>query len=325
MVTSRNKKKHKNSICVVVPAHNEEKKIGKVISTMPNFVDLIIVVDDASSDKTTSLAQKAANSYKKKVEIIKISRQRGVGGAIVEGYRRARQLKFTVTAVMAGDGQMDPKELKGIVEPIILKQADYVKGNRLVYEDSWQKIPKVRYLGNAALSLLTKIASGYWQLTDSQTGYTAISLTALERINIDKLYNDYGFPNDVLINLNTLNFKIKEIPIKPIYYTNAKSGMKLWKVIPRISWLLFRRFWWRMKVKYIIEDFHPLVFFYLLAFILGLCSLFLFGRLLIIWIRTDHLPPINTLAFFFCLTMTTQFATFAMWFDMDYNKDLKVK
>lgn len=316
---------NKKTICVVVPAHNEEKMIGKVIQTMPNFVDLIIMVDDCSQDKTAKNAVAAAKTSGHKIKVIILEQNSGVGTAIVVGYREAVKQKMDVTAVMAGDAQMDPAELRDIVMPVIRSEAEYVKGNRLIYGKAWQMMPKVRYLGNSALSLLTKIASGYWHVADSQTGYTAVSLKTLTEINLGNLYPRYGFPNDMLVHLNLINARVKEIQIKPIYHVNGKSGIRLWKVVPTISWLLIRRFFWRLKKKYIIEDFHPLVFFYFFSFVLNLIGLFLFIRLLYIWNMTGHIPPMNALALLFCMIMAPQFTFFAMWLDMDYNKDLKVK
>ncbi|MEI6040072.1 MAG: glycosyltransferase family 2 protein [Candidatus Berkelbacteria bacterium] len=315
----------RKKIAVVVPAHNEEKLIGKVIQTMPNFVDLIIIVDDASTDQTAKKVREAAKKFNKKVELIINRKNFGVGGAIVIGYEFALKKKIDCTAVMAGDAQMDPTELKDICLPVVRNEAEYVKGNRLIYGKAWQMMPKIRYLGNSALSLLTKIASGYWHVADSQTGYAAISYKALSEMNVGNLYKQYGFPNDVLVHLNLINARVKEIPIKPIYHTDGKSGIRIWKVIPTISWLLIRRFFWRLKKKYIIEDFHPLVFFYFFSMILTVVGLFLLVRLINIMVTTGHTPPMNALALFFCLIMAPQFSFFAMWFDMDYNKDLRVK
>lgn len=316
---------NKKKIAVVVPAYNEEKFICRVIKTIPNFVDLIIVVDDKSRDRTAIKAMAVGKETKKKVEIIVHPRNRGVGAAIVSGYRQGLKLKFDIMVVMAGDAQMDPAELKDIVKPIIIDEADYVKGNRLIYGQAWQMIPKVRYLGNSVLSFLTKIASGYWHVADSQTGYSAISRKTLEKIPLGNLYERYGFPNDLLVHLNLVNARLKEVPIKPIYHLNGKSGIKLWKVIPALSWLLLRRFFWRLKRKYIIADFHPLIFFYFFAILLAFFSLYLFIRLVVVWIQISHIPPINALALMFSLVMSSQLLFFAMWFDMDYNKDLRVK
>lgn len=315
----------KQKIAVVIPAYNEEKMISGVIKTIPDFVDLIIIVDDNSQDKTVQIVQKAARNLKKKIEIIKHKENQGVGAAIVNGYKRVLILKMDAVAVMAGDGQMDPTELKDLVLPIIHNEADYAKGNRLIYGQAWREIPRIRYLGNSVLSLLTKIASGYWHVADSQTGYTVISFKTLRSINLNNLYKRYGFPNDILIHLNIARARVQEMPIKPIYHQSGKSGIRLWQVVPTISWLLLRRFFWRLKVKYIIEDFHPLVFFYFLAVVLIFASFVLTIRLIYIWIQIQHIPPINALALMFCLIMAGQFLFFAMWLDMDYNKDLRIK
>lgn len=316
---------NKHKIAVVVPAYNEQKMIGQVVKTMPRFVDRIILVDDKSTDKTIITAQKAAKEAGYDLDIIAFKENRGVGAAIVAGYKRAQVLKMDCTAVMAGDAQMDPAELKDICLPVIESEAEYVKGNRLIYGQAWQMMPRVRYLGNSVLSLLTKITSGYWHVADSQTGYAAISLGALQKLNLDNLYTRYGFPNDLLVHLNIIRARVKEIPIKPIYHEGGKSGIRLWKVIPTIGWLLFRRFFWRLKVKYVIEDFHPLVFFYFFAMILSLASLAFLGRIIYVSITGFHIPTISSLAFVFCAVMASQFLFFAMWFDMDYNKDLRVK
>jgi len=315
----------KKKIAIVVPAYNEEKLIEHVIKTMPSFVDLTIVVDDKSRDRTVAKALASAAESKKKLKIISHNINQGVGAAIVSGYRQALALKYDVVVVMAGDAQMDPGELKDIIKPIVNDEADYVKGNRLIYGQAWRMIPKVRYLGNSVLSFLTKIASGYWHVADSQTGYAAISRKTLEKIPLGNLYKRYGFPNDLLVHLNLVNARLKEVPIKPIYHPDGQSGIRLWKVIPTLSWLLARRFFWRLKRKYIIEDFHPLIFFYFFAILLAIFNLYLIVRLLVIWTQTNHIPPINALALMFSLVMSSQLLFFAMWFDMDYNKDLRVK
>jgi len=315
----------RKKICVVIPAYNEEKLIGRVIKTMPRFVDLIIIVDDKSKDKTIIAAKDAAKKYKRKLDVVVHEKNQGVGAAIVTGYKHSVERKMDVVAVMAGDAQMNPDELKDIIAPIVLNEADYVKGNRLIHGQAWRMIPKVRYLGNSVLSLLTKITSGYWHVADSQTGYTAISQAMIKKIELDNLYKRYGFPNDILIHLNIHYARVKEIPIKPIYHVGEKSGIRLWKVIPTISWLLTRRFFWRLKRKYIIDNFHPLVFFYLFAVVLVIASLFLLFRLLNLYLDTHRIPPINALALVFCLVMSGQFGFFAMWLDMDDNRELRVK
>ncbi|MBW2489916.1 MAG: glycosyltransferase family 2 protein [Deltaproteobacteria bacterium] len=310
------------SICVVVPAYNESSQIGNVIETMPEFVDWIVVVDDASRDDTVEIVK----GYQRDIDKIKLighDSNQGVGGAISSGYKWARDSECDVTAVMAGDGQMDPDELETIVMPIVDGSADYTKGNRLFYGDAWNMIPHYRYLGNSFFSLMTKVASGYWHIADSQSGYTAISLIALKRINLDHIYNDYGMPNDLLIKLNQHDFRVRDVHIKPVYNVGEKSGIKVRKVIPRISWLLFKGFWRRLFFKYVIRDFHPLIFFYILSFVLLGSSVPLAIRLFYLWFQRGDIPDMNALALIFTLISGLQTLFFGMWFDMEYNKNLK--
>lgn len=306
-------------ICVVVPAHNEETQIAKVVHTMPDYVDAIVVIDDASSDQTVAVVE-AEMKQTQKLHLIKHPVNQGVGGAIASGYKWARDKGMDVTAVMAGDGQMDPDDLAKIIDPVVTESVHYSKGNRLFFGDAWNMIPHYRYLGNSFLSLITKIASGYWHLADSQSGYTAISLIALKRIDPDTIYKYYGMPNDLLIKLNQHDFNVCDVNIKPVYNVGEKSGIRLTKVIPKISWLLFKGFWKRLFFKYVIRDFHPLVFFYSLSFFLLLLSIPLTIRLIYIWYAKGNIPDMNALALFFALISGLQGAFFGMWFDMEYNK-----
>ena len=309
------------SIAVVVPAYNEAKLIEKTLVSIPDFVDRIIVVDDASKDETVSIVERLAEEDTK-ITLVRHSQNQGVGGAIITGYGKAVETNMDVTAVMAGDAQMDPNDLEAIVEPIAGGVADYTKGNRLFYGDAWNMMPKHRYLGNSFLSLLTKIASGYWNIADSQSGYTAISLEALQSLQLDKVYKRYGMPNDLLIRLNTHDSRVKDIHVRPVYNIGEESGIKLCQVIPRIGWILFKGFWKRLFFKYVVKDFHPLVFFYVLSCFLLTATIPLTARLLYIWAITGNIPDINAMALIFTLISGLQTLFFGMWFDMDYNKDL---
>ncbi|MFH1481089.1 MAG: glycosyltransferase family 2 protein, partial [Pseudomonadota bacterium] len=289
---------------------------------IPQLVDRVIVVDDASTDNTLKVLEGIAEKDDR-VRLIRHHVNQGVGSAIVSGYKTALELSMGVTVVMAGDAQMDPNDLVHILEPVAKGEADYTKGNRLFYGDAWNMIPHYRYLGNSFLSLLTKIASGYWHVADSQSGYTAVSLNVLKRLNLDRIYNRYGMPNDLLIKLNQYDFRVRDVPVKPVYNVGEKSGIRLMEVIPRILWILFKGFWRRLFFKYVIKDFHPLVFFYLLSFLLLGASVPLSIRLFYIWAATGDIPDINAMALVFSLISGLQTLFFGMWFDMEYNKNLK--
>lgn len=311
------------TVAVVVPAYNEEKLIGTVLDSMPDFVDLIIVVDDASTDRTYDIVTSYHVRLADRLVVVHHTHNQGVGAAIVAGYKQALRRQSDVIAVMAGDGQMDPDDLVRLVAPVAHGEADYAKGNRLFRGESWQMIPHSRYLGNAVLSLLTKIASGYWHIADSQSGYTAIARLALERLDLDGIYKRYGMPNDMLVKLNVGNFRVRDVSVRPIYHIGEVSGIRLRKVIPTISWLLLRGFWWRLKEKYIVRDFHPLVFFYCMGLTLFPAGS-IFGLYLLLYRLLVGTVAITSALFAaFLIISGLQSLFFAMLFDMDYNKHLK--
>jgi glycosyltransferase involved in cell wall biosynthesis len=310
---------HDKRIAVVVPAHDEEALIAGTLATIPDFVDAVYVVDDASTDAT---AERAANGDAR-VRVIRHERNEGVGAAIVTGYRAAVADGIDVTCVMAADGQMDPADLETLAGAVARDEVDYAKANRLFTGEAWKLIPRSRYLGNAILSLLTKIASGYWHVADSQSGYTAVSRTLLEELDLGHLYPRYGFPNDMLVQLNVWNARVRDFPSRPIYGVGERSGIKFRRVVPTISWLLFRRFWGRLWQKYVIRDFHPLVFFYALGTLLTVLGLALGIFETVLRLGGNTITPATIVLVALLLISGTQFTLFAMWFDMETNKDLR--
>ena len=308
------------SVAVVVPAHNEEQLIAATVQGIPVFVDRIYVVDDASTDATTERAQATDDT---RVEVVTHERNRGVGAAIVTGYKRALAERMDAVAVMAGDNQMDPDELEMLALPVVRGELDYAKANRLFTGSAWKLIPRNRYLGNAILSLLTKIASGYWHVADSQAGYTVLSLPMLTLLDLDRIYTSYGFPNDMLVHLNVWNARVRDFPSRPIYGVGERSGIRIRRVVPRISWLLWKGFFWRLREKYVIRDFHPLVFFYFLGFLMTTVG-FALGVFESVLRITGHTIPTATIVLVALLLISgSQFTLFAMWFDMESNKDLR--
>ena len=308
------------TVAVVVPAYNEERLIAETIAGIPEFVDRILVVDDHSRDATVERARAAGDA---RVEVLVHEKNQGVGAAIVTGYKRALAERADVTAVMAGDNQMDPAELESLAGPVARGELDYAKANRLFTGQAWQQIPRHRYLGNAVLSLFTKIASGYWHVADSQAGYTALGLPMLELLDLDRIYRKYGFPNDMLVHLNVWNARVRDIASRPIYGVGEKSGIKVRKVVPRISWLLVKGFFWRMREKYVIRDFHPLVFFYMLGFVMTFLGLALGIFETVLRFMGHGIPPATIVLVALLLISGSQFVLFGMWFDMESNKDLR--
>jgi glycosyltransferase involved in cell wall biosynthesis len=318
------------SVAVVVPAFREEALIAATLAGIPAFVDRVFVVDDASSDATAARAQEVEDPRVDRYAVLArrgafsgTARNEGVGAAIVTGYKRALAEGIDVTAVMAGDNQMDPAELESFVAPVARGEVDYAKANRLFTGQAWELIPRTRYLGNAILSLLTKIASGYWHVADSQAGYTAIGLDVLRMLDLDRIYKRYGFPNDILVHLNVWNARVRDFPSRPIYGVGERSGIRIRKVVPRISWLLVKGFFWRLREKYVIRDFHPLVFFYFLGFLLSSVGVLLGVYVTVARIFGGDITAATAALIALLLISGSQFTLFAMWFDMESNKDLR--
>jgi glycosyltransferase involved in cell wall biosynthesis len=307
-------------VAVVVPAHDEEQLIATTLGGIPGFVDRIIVVDDGSVDATSERVRSFGDT---RVELVVHERNRGVGAAIVTGYKRALDEELDIVCVMAGDNQMDPQDLETLVRPVARGDVDYAKANRLFTGQAWELIPRTRYLGNAVLSMLTKIASGYWHVADSQSGYTAIGKDTLALLDLDRVYTYYGFPNDLLVHLNVVNARVRDFPSRPVYGVGERSGIRYHKVAPRISWLLIKAFFWRLREKYVIRDFHPLVFFYAFGFLATFAGLVL-GIVEIAYRIAGDAVSVGTVVLIALLLISgSQFTLFAMWFDMESNKDLR--
>jgi hypothetical protein len=256
-----------HTIAVVVPAYNEEGLVGDVIRTVPEYVDRVYVVDDASTDDTwteitTAAAaveastDQTATEFDERVVTIRHGHNRGVGGAIKTGYLHAREDRIDVTAVMGGDGQMRPEGLAAVIEPIVDGDADYAKGNRLHGPDTAREMPRFRLLGNWLLTMLTKVASGYWGVSDPQNGYTAISLSALEAVDVEGMYEFYGYCNDLLVKCNEQGLRVADVP-RAATYEDEESHISLSTYVPRVSGMLLSNFLGRLRDQYLRGPTHP--------------------------------------------------------------------
>ncbi|MFC1525480.1 glycosyltransferase family 2 protein [Candidatus Latescibacterota bacterium] len=309
------------SIGVIVPAYNEEQLIRKTLTTMPDFVDRVFVVDDGSEDRTAELI-KAHMVQDSRVSLIEHEANQGLGQSLIDGYVASRDADMDVTAVMAGDAQMDPTDLAAVVEPVAEGWADYVKGNRLLRDDVVSRMPRHRYLGNAVLTLLNKFATGYWSIIDPQCGYTAIGREALEAIPIETLTKGYGYNAHILNMLNLNNFSVCDVEVRPVY-GEERSGIRLSTYIPRVVRLLLRLFLRRMVHKYLVRDFNPLVFFYLFCFAnFALVGTPLFCYFIYAFFVEGRDPSTVPVILTYSLSMGFLSFFFAMWMDMEDNKRL---
>jgi glycosyltransferase involved in cell wall biosynthesis len=213
-------------IAVVVPAYNEERLLARTVTAIPAFVDLVVVVDDASTDRTAAVAVSLQGT---RVRLERHAKNGGVGAAIVTGYRAALSASSDVVAVMAGDAQMHPDDLLALVTPVLSGDVDYAKGDRLGHPEVLRIMPAQRRRAGVALSWLTRHAAGIAELSDSQCGYTAISRDALLRIDLELVYRRYGYPNDLIGHLARAGCRIRDVPVRPVY-AGESSGVRPWHV-----------------------------------------------------------------------------------------------
>jgi glycosyltransferase involved in cell wall biosynthesis len=209
---------------VVVPAYNEERLLRSTLAGIPRFVDRIIVVDDASRDKTAEIAL-----ADERVCLVRHETNRGVGAAIVTGYRRAVGDGADAIAVMAGDAQMHPDDLADLALPVLRSEVDYAKGDRFGHPEVGRRMPRARRVAGRVLSWLTRRATGLSALSDSQCGYTVISAVALERIDLEHLFPRYGYPNDLVGMLALAGCRVCDVPVRPVYGSET-SGIRPWHV-----------------------------------------------------------------------------------------------
>lgn len=208
-------------VAVVVPAFDEARLIGRTLATVPEWVDKIVVVDDGSRDATARVVESCEDP---RVALVRHPINRGVGAALATGYRAAFASGADVAAVMAGDGQMHPDDLRRVVSPAARGEADYVKGDRLSHPESFTRMPKVRWVGNHALSALTRFATGL-TVRDSQCGYTALHRRGASRLDLDRLWPTYGYPNDLLSRAAVAGLAVADVPVRPLY-GEEQSGIR---------------------------------------------------------------------------------------------------
>lgn len=235
------------TISLIIPVFNEARNIAGVLESIPSFIDHVIVVDDGSVDNTSTLVEEGIAKYQQqfpdrnvRFHYLNHKTNKGKGAAIKTGYRLALSLYTHLIGTIDGDGQMNILEFESLCLPVVNDVADYTKGERLSHHEATSIIPFTRLLGIRMLSFATRVISGYRGIKDAQSGFTVISREFLKRLPIYSLYDSYGYPNDILIRLSLLDARVKEIPITPIYHPNAASKMRIYKVIPKISLLLFK-------------------------------------------------------------------------------------
>jgi len=269
-----------NKLGIFVPAYNEEDNIGEVLETMPDYVDIILVVDDCSRDNTRGVVK----NYMKKDKRIVLERNttnQGNGYGAKFAYQKLIEMGADLIAPMAGDGQTEPQYLERLLDPVVDNECDLAKGNRFLEPAVYKKMPRYRYVGNIFVTMLNKFSTGYYSMFDSLNGYYVARASVLKKIDFDRLGDRYEFENSFWIQLNIVGARVKDVSIPPIY-KDERSKIKLLKVVGPTLWTLQKGFLQRIFYKYVLFNFSPVGLFYIIGtlltmfgFILGLVTFIL--------------------------------------------------
>jgi dolichol-phosphate mannosyltransferase len=242
---------HEHKIAVVIPCYRVKKSILGVLDKIGPEISMIYVVDDCCPENTGEYVEANCNDHR--VIIIKNDCNKGVGGAVLKGYAAAISDGSKIIVKIDGDGQMDPSQIKKFIRPIIEGKADYTKGNRFFYLDEIKQMPKIRVFGNAVLSFMSKLSTGYWSIFDPTNGYTAIHANVARHLPLDKLSNGYFFESDMLFRLNTIKAKVVDIPMHA-FYGEEKSNLNIIRVIIPFAYMHSRNFYKRLFYNYFLRD-----------------------------------------------------------------------
>ena len=309
------------SISLVIPAHNEERLIGPTLEGVPETIDRVYVVDDASQDNTCGVVQRHAE-WDPRVVLLRHEVNKGVGAAIITGYLQSSADDFDIAVVVGGDNQMPLEVVDDLIDPVAKGEVDYAKGNRfLMPQVGLEGMPWTRFLGNALISISTKMASGFYKIYDVVDGYTAISKRAIDMIDWGKAWKGYGYPMDFLVRLNAYGLRVKDVPRRAIYLEGERqSQIKGVDYALRVTPMLVRGFFWRLLSKYLVRDFHPLFFFYLFGLILLPIGVIYGGFLIFQQFTGEGVTGPRSVVCALMIIMGIQFLLFAMLYDMQESE-----
>ena len=308
-------------ISLVIPAHNEERLIVPTLEGVPETIDRVYVIDDASQDSTCEVVQRYAERDPR-VVLLRHEVNKGVGAAIITGYLQSSADDFDIAVVVGGDNQMPLEVVEDLIEPVAYGEVDYTKGNRfLMPQVGLDGMPWTRFLGNALISISTKMASGFYKIYDVVDGYTAISKRAIDMIDWGKAWKGYGYPMDFLVRLNAYGLRVKDVPRRAIYLEGERqSQIKGVDYALRVTPMLVRGFFWRLLSKYLVRDFHPLFFFYLFGLILLPVGVLYGGFLIFQQFTGEGVTGPRSVVCALMIIMGIQFLLFAMLYDMQESE-----
>lgn len=238
-------------ISVVIPCFRVKNKILGVLNLIDQNITKIYVVDDNCPENTGRFVTENCSDIR--VHVIFHDKNQGVGAAVKSGYLAALQDDMDVIVKIDGDGQMNPTLIPNFIDPIICGEADYTKGNRFYNLEEIGSMPKIRLFGNACLSLMTKLSSGYWQIFDPTNGFTAIHANVARQLPLSKISSRYFFETDMLFRLNTLRAVVVDVPMNAVYEDEV-SNLKVHKIIPEFIVKHCRNFIKRIFYNYFLRD-----------------------------------------------------------------------
>jgi dolichol-phosphate mannosyltransferase len=274
-------------IAVVIPCYNVARHISEVINNLPVQINHIITVNDCSKDETeATILSLCANNDK--IIYLRHEVNKGVGGAMLTGFKKSIELNCDITIKMDGDNQMDPGYIPVLIQPLIDNDADFTKGNRFRDFAALKKMPLSRRIGNLGLSFLIKGASGYWNIFDPSNGFIAIKNETLQSMNFQKIHKTYFFESSMLIELYHVNAVIQDVPIKA-RYGDEISGLSKTKTFlefpPKLIWAFIRR----ILLKYFLYEFNIASLFILFGFPLFIIGV-IYGTVKFIKYTSIHTP-----------------------------------
>lgn len=240
-------------IAVIIPSYKVKNHILDVLAAINSEISLIYVVDDACPDNSGNFVKE--NTTDPRIKIIYHDKNKGVGGAVLSGYKQAIADGATIIVKLDGDGQMNPDYISKLILPIKKGEADYTKGNRFYDIEKLLIMPRIRLIGNSCLSLINKIVNGYWNIVDPTNGFTAIHIDALKLIPLHKIDNRYFFESDMLFRLSVLRAVVKDVPI-PAFYGSEESNLRIGKVLWEFPLKYMNRFFKRFFYNYLLRDFN---------------------------------------------------------------------
>ena len=248
-------------IAVVIPAFNVARHIADVVKAVPDFIDVVIVVEDAATDETAKVVRSLEDP---RLTVVHHPINQGVGAAMATGFRTAIDRGVDIVVKMDGDGQMDPQFLPALLDPIVLDGYAYSKGNRFLWEDRLREMPTLRLVGSFALTFLSKLASGCWHVFDPVNGYVAIEMDVLRKLPLHRMARRYFFENDMLIHLNVFRARVRDVAI-PARYGDERSSMRITPVLMTFPWFLFKGFWYRVYQRHVLREFSAVAMFWVLG------------------------------------------------------------